>query len=142
MDPAALNNISYLIIQAAIEIHRSLGAGLLESAYRPCMIHELQARRLGVKSEVALPVRYKHLILDGSYRIDLLVENSIVVELKSVEILLPVHRAQVLSYLRLADKRLGLLINFNVARVVDGIERIVNRFGRDDTVALPQDCEG
>jgi GxxExxY protein len=129
MDPAAIDRISYLIIQAAIEVHKALGPGLLESAYRTCMIHQLQARKLKVDAERIIPVRYKGLLLDGGYRIDLLVEDVIVVELKSVETVLPVHRAQVLSYLRLADKSLGLLINFNSERVVDGVDRIANKFG-------------
>ena len=107
MDAAALDRLSFLIIQAGIEIHKALGPGLLESAYRTCMIYELQERGLSVLSEIVVPVRYKHLLLDGGYRLDLLVEDAIITELKSVETVLPVHRAQVLSYLRLTDKRLG-----------------------------------
>ncbi len=134
MDPTTLNHLSYRIIQAAIEIHKTIGPGLLESAYRRCMIHELGVRNLEVRSEIAIPIRYKGLVLEGGYRIDLLVEDAIIVELKSVDVVLPVHRAQVLSYLRLNDKRLGLLINFNVERLVDGVDRIVNRFGYSDRV--------
>ena len=120
MDAAALDRISYLIIQAAIEIHKALGPGLLESAYRTCMIHELGLRNLKVSAELIVPVRYKKLLLDGGYRLDLLVEEAVIVELKSVEMVLPVHRAQLLSYLRLTEKSLGLLINFNVERVRPG----------------------
>ena len=129
MDAAALDRLSFLIIQAAIEIHKVLGPGLMESAYRTCMIYELQERNLEVRSELIVPVRYKHLLLDGGYRLDLLVEDAVIIELKAVETILPVHHAQVLSYLRLMDKQLGLLINFNVARLVAGVDRVVNRFG-------------
>ena len=125
MDTADHDRTSFLIIGAAIEIHKALGPGLLESAYRTCMIYELRARRLKVCSELVVPVRYKELVLDGGYRLDLLVEDAIIVELKSVETVLPVHRAQVLSYLRLLNKQLGLLINFNVERIVVGVDRIV-----------------
>ena len=129
MDTARLDRISFLIIQAAIEIHKALGPGLLESTYRACLIYELRLRNLNVISELIVPVRYKDLILDGGYRLDLLVEDSIVVELKAIETVLPVHRAQLLTYLRHTDKVLGLLINFKVERLVLGIDRIVNQFG-------------
>jgi GxxExxY protein len=136
MTTAELDRISYLIIQAAIEIHKALGPGLLESAYRTCMIYELRARKLQFVSELVVPVRYKELVLNGGYRLDLLVEDSVVVELKSLEVVLPVHRAQVLSYLRLMDKRLGLLINFNVDRLVVGVNRVVNNFGARDLTSI------
>ena len=130
MNTDAVNNVSFLVIQSAIEIHRQIGPGLLESAYhRACMIHELRERGLTVVAEHVIPVRYKGLVLDGGYRIDLLVQNEILVELKSVEVVLPVHQAQLLSYLRLTGKSVGLLINFNVPRLVDGVKRIVNKFG-------------
>jgi GxxExxY protein len=129
MSTAALNQISHLIIQAAIEIHKAIGPGLLESAYLPCMIYELGQRGLSVVSQVTIPIRYKHLELPGGYRIDLMVEDAVIVELKSVETVLPVHRAQVLTYLRQTNKELGLLINFNVDKLVLGVDRIVNRFG-------------
>ena len=128
MSAESINHTSFLIIQSAIEIHRVLGPGLLERAYRTCMLYELGARGLTVAAEQVIPVRYKSLILEGGYRIDLLVQDEVIVELKSVEVVLPVHHAQVLSY-RLTGKQLGLLINFNVSRLVDGVERIVNRFG-------------
>ena len=127
MDTTALDRISFLIIQAAIEIHtaieihKALGPGLLESTYRTCMIHELKLRNLKVVSEVVVPVRYKDLVLDGGYRFDLLaVEDAVIVELKAMDSVLPVHRAQVLTYLRHTDKELGLLINFNVERLAHG----------------------
>jgi GxxExxY protein len=129
MDTATLDRISFLIIQAAIEIHKALGPGLLEITYHTCLVYELKRRNLKVISELLLPVRYKELILDSSYRIDLLVEDAVIVELKAIETVLPIHRAQVLTYLRHADKQLGLLINFNVERLVLGVDRIVNNFG-------------
>ena len=109
MDTAELDRISYLVIQAGIEIYKTLGPGLLESVYRRCMIYELQARDLQVNSQLKVPIRYKHLVLDGSCQLDLLVNDAVVVELKAVETVRPVHRAQVLSYLRLMDKQLGCL---------------------------------
>jgi GxxExxY protein len=129
MDTAVLNHISFLIIQAAIEIHKALGPGLLESTYRTCMIYELKLRGLKVVSEMVVPVRYKELVLDGGYRLDLLVEDAVIVELKAIETVLPVHRAQVLTYLRHTDKQLGLLINFNVEKLVLGVDRIANKLG-------------
>ncbi len=129
MDTATLDRISFLIIQAAIEIHKALGPGLLESTYLTCLIYELKLRGLKVVSELVVPLRYKDLVLDGGYRIDLLVDDAVIVELKAVETVLPVHRAQVLTYLRHTDKQLGLLINFNVERLVLGVDRIVNKFG-------------
>ena len=129
MDADELNHISYLIIQAGIEVHKTLGPGLLESVYRRCMLYELDARNLTVKTQMRVPIRYKHLILEGFYQLDLLVNEAVVVELKAVEAVHPVHRAQVLSYLRLMDKQLGLLINFHVERLVLGVDRIVNKFG-------------
>jgi GxxExxY protein len=122
----ALNRLSERIIGAAIEIHSALGPGLLESVYRECMIYELRASGLSVTAERSVSICYKQLKLEGGYRLDLLVENQIIVELKSVEKVLPVHLAQLLSYLRLTNKRLGLLINFNVPRLVQGVSRRIN----------------
>jgi GxxExxY protein len=113
------------IIGAAIEVHRQLGAGLLESTYEECLCHELHLRGIGFGRQLDLPVSYKGLQLDCGYRLDLLVENTVVVELKSVEQLLPIHEAQLLTYLRLAHKPVGLLINFNVPLLKDGIRRRV-----------------
>ena len=126
MDEQRLNAVSLAIVQAAIEIHRTIGPGLLESVYKACLRYELRERGLANVAEQVLPIRYKRLVLDGEYRIDFLVEDAVIVELKAVEAVLPVHYAQLLSYLRLADKRLGLLINFNVPVLVKGIRRIVN----------------
>jgi GxxExxY protein len=120
------NDVSKEVIGAAIEVHRHLGPGLLESTYMPCLLHELQARRLEYVAQRLVPVRYKSLPLDASYRIDLIVENLIIVELKSVERLLPVHGSQVLTYLHLTNCPAGLLINFNVPKLTDGIKRLVN----------------
>jgi GxxExxY protein len=130
MDTAALDRISFLIIQAAIEIHKALGPGLLESTYRTCMLYELKRRDLKAISELRLPVRYRELVLDSCYRVDLFVNDQVIVELKAIETVLPIHRAQVLTYLRHADRQLGLIINFNVERLVLGVERIVNNFGQ------------
>jgi len=114
------------IIGAAIEVHRALGPGLLESAYLRCLKHELAIRKMRIAAEVNLRLSYKGIELDQGYRLDLVVEDIIVVEAKSVEIVLPVHRAQVLTYLKLTSCPLGLLINFNEALLIDGVHRIVN----------------
>lgn len=119
------NTVSGEVVGAAIKVHRALGPGLLESAYRTCMRHELSVRGLEVHEEALLPVRYDGLLIDAGYRIDLLVADIIVVELKTVVRLLPVHQAQLLSYLRLSGRSVGLLINFNVWRLKDGIKRMV-----------------
>ncbi len=109
-----------------MKVHSALGPGLLESAYEACLIHELTKRGLRVSSQVALPVAYDGVRLDVGYRIDLLVEDEVVVELKAVDLLLTIHQAQLLSYLRLSGKKVGLLINFNTGRMKDGIRRLVN----------------
>jgi GxxExxY protein len=113
------------IIGAAIEVHRELGPGLLESAYEECFCHELHPRSLNFQRQVELPVIYKGLKLDCGYRLDVLVENAIVVELKAIEQILPIHQAQLLTYLKLTGKKVGLLINFNVAVLKNGIVRRV-----------------
>ncbi len=117
--------LSRAVIGCAIEVHRTLGPGLLESAYRQCLAHELSLAGLPFQMEVPLPVRYKATLLDCGYRLDLVVDNSLIVELKSVEALLPIHHAQLLSYLRLATFPVGLLINFNVTKLQNGIKRFV-----------------
>jgi GxxExxY protein len=132
-DGADLNAITHGIIAAAIEVHRQLGPGLLESAYQECVCYELSQMGLAFTREVQLPLSYKGLKLDCSYRIDLLVEDEIVVELKSVEQILPVHSAQLLTYLKAAHKQVGLLINFNVPVLKDGIRRIVNNYTESGT---------
>jgi GxxExxY protein len=121
-----LNDISGKIIDAAMKVHTAMGPGLLESAYEACLIHELKKCGLKVLSQVTLPVRYDGIDIDLGYRIDLLVEDNIIVELKAVTKLLPIHEAQLLSYLKLSNNPVGLLINFNVLRLKDGIKRLVN----------------
>ena len=121
------NQLSSIIIGAAIEVHTALGPGLLESAYRDCLMFELQEQGLMVKKEVPMPIIYKSLHIDHGYRMDLLVENKIVLELKSVEALHDVHTAQILTYLKLGNYKLGLLINFNTKLLKNGIKRYVNR---------------
>ena len=120
------NEVSYLIRQAAYEIRMALGPGLLESVYETLMCHELRKRRLDVQTQVALPVVYDGLRLENGFRMDLVVENKVVVELKSVEVLLEVHHMQLLTYLKLSGHKLGLLINFNVPLIKQGIFRKVN----------------
>lgn len=122
------NDLSGVIISAAIEVHRELGGpGLLESVYEEALVHELELRQLAVERQVPVAIAYKSTRLATPLRIDLLVERSVVVELKAVEQLSPVCRSQLLTYLRLADKRLGLLINFGEPLIKDGIHRVVNR---------------
>ena len=123
-----LNRVTETIIASAIAVHKALGPGLLESAYEACLAFELAERGLKVEQQKPLPVVYRAVKLDCGYRIDLLVEDSVVVEVKAVDFLMPVHHAQLLSYLRLSDRRVGLLINFNVKVVKDGISRVVNKF--------------
>jgi len=108
------------VIGAAIEIHRTLGPGLLESAYEACLCHELHLRQIPFQRQVPLPVRYKNVSLDCGYRIDLVVDDAIILELKCIEHILPVHEAQLLTYLKLANKRVGLIVNFHVAQLVRG----------------------
>jgi GxxExxY protein len=114
------------VIGAAVEVHRNLGPGLLESVYAVALEHELLARGVGFSSEVLLPIEYKGATLDGSLRRDLLIENDLVVELKSVDVVLPVHCSQMLTYLRIGRFSRGLLINFNVTMLVNGVRRFVN----------------
>jgi|ERR1017187_569786 GxxExxY protein len=123
-----LNEITHGIIAAAIEVHRQLGPGLLESAYQECVCCELSRMGIAFTREVHLPLSYKGLQLGCTYRIDLLVEDAVIVELKSVEQILPVHSAQVLTYLKASHKQIGLLINFNVPVLKDGIRRIANSY--------------
>ena len=113
------------IIGAAIEVHRNLGPGLLESAYEECLCHELRLLGIDFKRQVALPLLYKGLKLDCGYKLDLIVREEVILELKAIEKLLPIHEAQLLTYLRLTGKRVGLLINFNVPLLTQGIIRRV-----------------
>jgi GxxExxY protein len=124
----SLDEVTEAVIGAAIAVHRALGPGLLESTYEACLVHELSKRGFSVERQKALPVVYDGVHLDCGYRIDLLVEGRIIVELKAVEQLLPIHQAQMLSYLKLSDLRVGLLINFNVMVLKDGVKRVVNHF--------------
>ena len=128
MDREKLDVISKQILDASIEVHKQLGPGLLESVYEICLYKELITRNLFVQRQVILPVKYKNETLELDFRLDLLVVEEIIIELKAVEILLPVHEAQLITYLKLADKPLGFLINFNVPKLVDGFKRRVNNF--------------
>ena len=120
------NEISKIIIGKAIEVHKALGPGLLESAYQECLYYELVESGLKVEKEKPMPIIYKEVKLDHGYRIDLLVEDKVVVETKTVDAILDVHEAQVLTYLKLGDYKLGLLLNFNVPLLKNGIRRYVN----------------
>ena len=121
-----LNEITEQVIASAIAVHRVLGPGLLESAYEACLAYELAERGLAVERQKGLPVTYRGVKVDCGYRIDLLVEGRVVVELKAVETLDPIHEAQLLSYLKLSGRKVGLLINFNVKMLKQGIRRMVN----------------
>ena len=118
--------IGHAIIGAAIKVHSVVGPGLLESAYETCLLYELEKQGLTVRRQLSIPIRYEDLTIDNGYRVDLLVGEQVLVELKAVEAILPVHRGQLLSYLRLGGFKLGYLLNFHVARMRDGIVRIVN----------------
>ncbi len=120
------NEITSKVINAAIEVHKALGPGLLESAYKECLYYQLAKSGLNVQKEKALPLIYEEVKLDCGYRIDLLVENKIVIEIKSVEALNDLHTAQILTYLKLGNYKIGLLLNFNVVLLKNGIKRIIN----------------
>jgi len=121
-----IEDLSNKTIGAAIEVHRQLGPGLLESAYQQCLRHELETAGLNIQQEKPMPIVYKEIKLDHGYRMDLVLENKLIVEIKTVESLTPVHAAQLLTYLRLGDYKLGLLINFHVKLLKDGIKRLIN----------------
>lgn len=122
------NELSHKIISCAIEVHKALGPGLLESAYLDCLAYEMEKNGLLIEKQKPLPLVYKEVKLDAGYRLDLLVCGKVIVELKSVDAINDVHKAQVLTYLKLSGCKLGLLINFNVVKLVDGIIRLVNDF--------------
>jgi len=122
------NDITGTIVDAAMKVHTTLGPGLLESVYEKCLKHELVKRGLRVESQIWVPVIYDGMEIEGGYKIDLLVEGNVIVELKVVEQLLDIHKAQLLSYLKLSRKQVGLLINFNVVHLRDGIRRLVNHY--------------
>ena len=123
-----IDEVSGAIVDAAMKVHTVLGPGLLESAYETCLAHELRSRGLKVFSQVVLPIKYEGLELDAGYRLDLLVEDQVIVEVKAVESLNSIHQAQLLSYLKMSSKQVGLLINFNVHHLKNGIRRIVNKY--------------
>lgn len=120
-----LNDVTGAIIDASMAVHSSLGPGLLKSAYEACLLYELHSRGLKAMRQVEMPLLYRGMRIDVGYRLDLLIEDLVVVELKAVEELIPVHTAQIISYLKLSGKPVGLLINFNVPRLKDGIHRLV-----------------
>jgi GxxExxY protein len=126
IDPSAFNDLTGQILGAAIEVHRALGAGLLESIYTSCLHFELSARNLRYVAQRAVPIVYKGMKVDACYRVDLIVEDLVVVEVKSVAALSPVHESQLLTYMSLTECPAGLLINFNVRRLVDGVRRMIN----------------
>ena len=134
IDPSAFNDLTRDILGGAIEVHRTLGPGLLESIYMPCLQFELAARKLRFTVQRTIAITYKGIPLDACYRVDLIVEDLVVVELKSVAALTPVHQAQALTYLRLTGCPIGLLINFNVVRLMDGAKRLINARAVDGRV--------
>lgn len=136
MDSEDLNRITESVIGAAIEVHRALGPGLLESAYEACLSFELTQRGLKVEQQKPLPVIYRGVKLDCGYRLDLVVEDAVIVEIKAVDRLAPIHEAQLLSYLRLSGYKVGLLLNFNVRVLKYGIRRLVNNFP-DSAFSVP-----
>jgi len=121
-----INEITGIIVDAAMTVHSELGPGLLESTYEACLMHELKLRNIHVQNQLTLPVVYKQTQINTGYRIDILVETKVIVELKVAEKLLPIHEAQLLTYLKLSNKKVGLLINFNTLRLKHGIKRIAN----------------
>jgi len=121
-----LEDLTESIIAAAIKVHRTLGPGLLENVYETCLVHELRKKDIEVKNQITLPVIYDNIEMDLGYRLDMLVQDKVIVELKSVEKLLPIHEAQLLSYLKLSRKQVGLLINFNAIQLRKGIKRFAN----------------
>jgi GxxExxY protein len=122
---ASLDQTARAIIDAGLKVHRALGPGLLESAYEHCLAHELVSRGLSVRRQVSMPIVYEGVALDAGYRLDLLVEEQVIVETKSVDALTPLHEAQVLTYLKLSKLRLALLINFNVPLFKQGVRRLI-----------------
>jgi GxxExxY protein len=122
-----IEQIGSAIVDSAIKVHRTLGPGLLESAYQECLAYELRRRGLKVVCEILLPVNYEEIEIDSGYRIDMLVEDSVIIENKTVDCILPVHQAQVLTYLKMKSCRLGYLLNWYVPKMVDGIRRYANQ---------------
>lgn len=123
--PDAVNEVSGVIVDAAFQVHETLGPGLLERVYEQCLEYELNNRGFDVQRQVQVPLQYKKLQFDCGFRVDLVVNDAVLVELKAVESILPVHRSQIMTYLEITDLRVGLLINFNQAKIKNGIERLV-----------------
>ena len=128
MEREKLNRLSKQVLEASLEVHKIMGPGLLESVYEACLMKELEIRGIKAASQVRVPLVFKGHELDKDYRIDIFVEKEIIIELKAVATMLPVHEAQIISYLKLADKRLGFLINFNLPLLKEGFRRFVNNF--------------
>ncbi len=128
MDRTELDRVSGQVVSAAIRVHTELGPGLLEGAYQACLVHELKTRGLHVQAQITLPLQYRGTTIDIGYRVDLLVCNAVIVEVKAISRLLPIHEAQLLSYLRLGGYSVGLLINFHVPSLRDGIRRLVHHY--------------
>ena len=124
--PAQTEKIAKVILDAAFKVHTTLGPGLLESVYETCLIHELRGMGLKFESQIALPIVYNGITVESGLRLDVFVEKCVIIEIKAVEIIIPIHKAQLLTYLKLSGIRLGLLINFNVIHLRDGIYRVVN----------------
>ncbi len=122
------NELATKIIGAAIEVHKQLGPGLLESTYETCLVYELKQLGVEIKQQHALPVMYKEVKLDAGYRIDVLVENKVIIEIKSVDVLANIHTSQLLTYLKLKNLKLGILINFNTILLKDGLKRVLNGY--------------
>jgi len=133
VDEAKRNIITGEILDACIEVHRAIGPGLLESVYEACLLVELKARGIKARSQVTLPVTYKEIVLEHGYKVDVLVEEEFIIELKSVEVILPIHKAQLISYIKLAGKRIGFLVNFNVPLLKNGFHRIIH--GYDEQIS-------
>jgi len=133
-----VNDVTGEIVDAAIAVHSELGPGLLESAYEVCLAHELRSRGSDVVSQVPLPVVYRGVEIDIAYRIDLVVDDSVIVEVKAVQKMMPVHEAQLLSYLRLSSYNVGLLINFHEKQLKDGIVRLINETARRSSLRSPR----
>jgi GxxExxY protein len=128
MIEANKNKITGEILDACIEVHKQLGAGLLESTYEICLLKEFEWRGLKANNQITLPIIYKDTLLDQNYRIDILVEDEFILEIKAVETILPIHKAQLITYLKLANKRVGFLINFNVPLLKNGFHRIIQGY--------------
>jgi len=126
VDPAEFKDVTGRVLAGAIEVHRTLGPGLLESIYAPCLQFELAARNLRFVTQRPIPIVYTGMLLEACYRVDLIVEDVVLIEVKSVATLLPVHQAQSLTYMQLTNCPVGLLINFNVPRLMDGVKRLIN----------------